>query len=165
MYTNHSICATCVTKLDQANFESCHIMAVSSHKSESTVKTYAKKCLECKKREMSETLTESMGQKCPYPGPSYTCLDLLNVDLSEVNAEELIQSVLKETAPNKPLQEVVVAPKQPVSNVPTGQIQSPLPGLIPTAMNVQNTVNNNKHLTMPMMYFPQSNVTINYNYN
>ncbi len=164
VYTNHSIQATCITKLDQANFESRHIMAVSSHKSESTVKTYAKKCPESKKREMSETLTESMGTKRPCPGPSYSCLDLLNVDLSEVNAEELIKSVLEETTPeNKQTaqtgQEVVVALKMPMANM----CQSPVPGLLPAAMNVQNTVNN-KQPTMPMLYFPQSNVTINYNY-
>ncbi len=140
-------------------------MAVSSHKSESTVKTYAKKCPESKKHAMSETLTESMGQKRQCPSATYSCLDLLNVDLSEVNPEDLINTVLAETAPENSVQDVVVAPKMPLSNVTNmGQIQSPVPGLIPAAMSVQNTVNN-KQPTMPMLYFPQSNVTINYNYN
>ncbi len=63
IYTNHSIHATCITHLDQAGFESCHIMAVSSHKSETTVKTYAKKCPETKKRVMSTALDNKITPK------------------------------------------------------------------------------------------------------
>ena len=37
-----------ITHLDQAGCESCHIMEVSSHKSESTAKTNTKKCPEAK---------------------------------------------------------------------------------------------------------------------
>ena len=44
MYTNHCIRASVVTKLDAEGFEARHIMVISSHKSENSIKTYASKC-------------------------------------------------------------------------------------------------------------------------
>ena len=41
-YTNHSIRATMITKLDEKGFEARHIQAVSGHKSENTIKCYSK---------------------------------------------------------------------------------------------------------------------------
>ena len=41
-------------------FELRHIMAISSHKSETTVKTYTKKCPDPKKCEMSAALSNKM---------------------------------------------------------------------------------------------------------
>ena len=52
IYTNHSIRATCILKLDHAGFEARHITALSGHKSESKVKEYAIHCPETKRREM-----------------------------------------------------------------------------------------------------------------
>ena len=43
-YKNHSIRATCITNLDKAGFEGRHIIAVSGHKSEQTVRDYADTC-------------------------------------------------------------------------------------------------------------------------
>ena len=59
-YTNHSICATIITTLDNAGFEACHIIQLSSHKSESTVKEYAKKCSDTKRKEMFQSLSDAM---------------------------------------------------------------------------------------------------------
>ena len=42
-YTNHSIHATSVTILDHGGFEARHIMCVSGHKSESSIRSYASK--------------------------------------------------------------------------------------------------------------------------
>lgn len=44
VYTNHCIRATCMQILDNAGFEARHIIALSSHKSESTIKKYATRC-------------------------------------------------------------------------------------------------------------------------
>ena len=44
IYTNHSIRAACLTKLDQAGFEICHIQAVSGHMSEESIKSYSRRC-------------------------------------------------------------------------------------------------------------------------
>ena len=42
-YTNHSLRATAVSILDKAQFASRHIMAVTDHKAESSLKTYSGK--------------------------------------------------------------------------------------------------------------------------
>ena len=49
-YTNHSIHATVIQRLDNAGFEAHHIMSVSGHKNESSIKEYATNCPEIKKR-------------------------------------------------------------------------------------------------------------------
>ena len=54
-YTNHSIRATCITLLDRAQFEARHIIAISGHKSENTIKQYSKGCSSEKKRERCQT--------------------------------------------------------------------------------------------------------------
>ena len=56
VYTNHSIRATSITILDKAGFEARHIMSVSGHKNESSIRSYSKTD-ESTKRKMSETLT------------------------------------------------------------------------------------------------------------
>ena len=57
-YTNHSICSTCISKLDNSGFEAHHITALTSHKSESTIKECATKCPESKKKEMFQALAD-----------------------------------------------------------------------------------------------------------
>ena len=42
IYTNHSIRATTITIIDRSRFEARHIMSVSGHRNESSVKTYSK---------------------------------------------------------------------------------------------------------------------------
>ena len=41
-YTNHSIRATTITILDRSGFEARHIMSVSGHRNESSIKSYSK---------------------------------------------------------------------------------------------------------------------------
>ncbi len=62
-YTNHSIRATAVTILDKSGFEARHILAVSGHKNESSIRSYSKTDLSTK-RKMSETLST----ECKVPG-------------------------------------------------------------------------------------------------
>ena len=59
-YTNHSVCATSISGLDEAGFEGRHITSLSGHKNESSLKSYAAKCPINKKREMSDTLSSLM---------------------------------------------------------------------------------------------------------
>ena len=42
IYTNHSIRATCITILDSAGLEARHIMAVSGHRSEASIRSYSR---------------------------------------------------------------------------------------------------------------------------
>ena len=51
-YTNHSIRVTCISTLDMAGFEARHIMALSSHKNEATIKEYSTICPDIKRKEV-----------------------------------------------------------------------------------------------------------------
>jgi hypothetical protein len=66
VYTNHSLRATCVTSLDNAGFASRDIMAVSGHKSESSLKHYVKTS-DAKKKCMSAALAKQMNQQPDRP--------------------------------------------------------------------------------------------------
>ena len=57
-YTNHSCRATTVHVLDEAQVPSRHIMSVTGHKSESSLKTYSGKTCEKNEKFMSETISE-----------------------------------------------------------------------------------------------------------
>lgn len=59
LYTNHSIRATSVTILDKSGFEARHIMAVSGHKNEASIRSYSKTDISTKRR-MSETLSAEL---------------------------------------------------------------------------------------------------------
>ena len=61
-YTNHCIRATATTALDQAGFASRHIMSVSGHRSEASIKSYSRKTSTDQKRKMSETLGKLIPQ-------------------------------------------------------------------------------------------------------
>ena len=66
-YTNHSIHSTAITKLDGCDVEARHIQAVSGHKSEAKIKTYAKKCSSNKKRQMFNILDIEKSFSFPPP--------------------------------------------------------------------------------------------------
>ncbi|XP_028412673.1 uncharacterized protein LOC114535592 [Dendronephthya gigantea] len=50
-YTNHCIRATAVSLLDDCNFEARHIMRVSGHKSESSIRSYSRRLSEMKQKQ------------------------------------------------------------------------------------------------------------------
>ena len=56
VYTNHSIRATSITLLDKKGLEARHIMSVSGHKSETSIRSYSKTET---KRKMSSIISES----------------------------------------------------------------------------------------------------------
>ena len=56
-YTNHCIRATAVSLLDECNFEARHIMRVSGHKSESSIRFYSRRLSEVKQKEISHSLS------------------------------------------------------------------------------------------------------------
>ena len=63
-YTNHSIRATSVTILDQCGFEARHIMCISGHKSETSIRSYASKTSDGVKLAMSSGLSNAL---CDVP--------------------------------------------------------------------------------------------------
>ena len=62
-YTNHSIRSTAVSVLNNNNVEARHIMRVSGHKSESSIRSCSRQLTdESKSREISQTLTSACAQ-------------------------------------------------------------------------------------------------------
>lgn len=51
--TNHCIRSTCITILDREGYEARHIMSVSGHKREESIKSYASKTSSATKRQIS----------------------------------------------------------------------------------------------------------------
>lgn len=63
VYTNHSLRATTVHVLDSAEIPSRHIMTVTGHKAESSLKTYSGKTDDAAKRRMSEIINRKLETK------------------------------------------------------------------------------------------------------
>ncbi|XP_062593498.1 uncharacterized protein LOC134254976 [Saccostrea cucullata] len=59
-YTNHCIRATSISTLDHQGIEARHIMSVSGHKNETSIKSYSSKLSDQKKREMSDILGKNI---------------------------------------------------------------------------------------------------------
>ena len=192
-YTNHSIRSTVITKLDFEGFEARHIMQLSSHKNESTIKEYSVKCSDNKRKEMFDSLSNAMTPKFKKikpkpPASATTSVRPLSNDKEQIQNKETnkrpdvpeLQDI-KENLPNFDLQQIdsydtiddtvlqdllndeFTEPNLQVAN------QNPVPNAPNPTINSQ--VNN---FTMPnpspnwprfpQMYFPNSNVTINYNF-
>ena len=59
LYTNHSLRATTITLLDEEGFEARHIMSISGHRSETSIKHYSRTG-ETKKRKIAETISSRL---------------------------------------------------------------------------------------------------------
>ena len=97
IYSNHCIRATCITLLDESGYEGRHIMTVSKHKSESSLKHYVSKAREKKKREMSHALSEHIIPQEPAVvnnSISSNSINLENVDFLEIGSQELNNMVM-----------------------------------------------------------------------
>ena len=65
MYTNHSIRATSITEMDEAGIASRHIMRISGHKTEESIKHYSRRLSDKKKREIDDWVIVSGISPCP----------------------------------------------------------------------------------------------------
>ena len=92
IYTNHCIRATCITLLDSAGFEARHIMSVSGHKSESSIRSYAKTNAGIK-RKMASTISSAVAsKKSSFPVPKHRNFNF-GIDYQLEEKEELAQEV------------------------------------------------------------------------
>lgn len=72
-YTNHCIRATCITALDHKGVEARHIMSISGHKSENSIRSYSERLSENKKRQISDILSENaIPSKIPKPAAEHS---------------------------------------------------------------------------------------------
>ena len=156
--------------LEEHGFEAHHIMGLSGHKSESSVKKYAKRVSTKKKQEMADTLATTMTTKHakhetvtnPVPLQNLTnTIDtnqnqndnvLLNIDLTSANLEPI---------PDEPNDDILV------KFLDNFELTQPTNTTTTNIQNLQNVVPNvpNDVAQVPKMYFSNSTVTINYNFN
>ena len=186
LYTNHSIRATCIHTLDKNSFEARHITAISGHKNESTVKTYSTKCPENKKREMYEALKDSVIAKkpkieasatIPKPVDDYDTQALPTINVKELEDVQVDMNVNQNN--NNPqdfpanFQLIPFEFEQEsddfllnyINSEPQiQQLEMPQNTKIVNTTTTTNTVSRSMPV-IPKMYFPHSNVTINYNFN
>ena len=99
-YTNHCIRATAITNLDRAGIEARHIMRLSGHNSEASIRSYACRLSEGKQREMFDCLSkaaESVTAEPPVtPEDAPENVNALNAPenvsaLNDISLEELAQ--------------------------------------------------------------------------
>ncbi|XP_061168818.1 uncharacterized protein LOC133178067 [Saccostrea echinata] len=60
MYTNHCLRATSITELDRSGFEARHIMCISGHQSESSIRSYAAHVDDRKKLDVAMTISKAV---------------------------------------------------------------------------------------------------------
>lgn len=56
VYINHSIRATMITKRDKSGYEAQHIMAVSGHRNESSIRSYSSNKLEREEENVTDII-------------------------------------------------------------------------------------------------------------
>ena len=183
IYTNHSIRKTVISTLSDSGFEARHIMAISSHKSEATIKEYADKCPKNKHKEMFEVLSDTINvpkHKQPpsatiskLPAPSvqnptnpqpqinFNIVDLFPFD-EEQDTDDALLKFLETTET-----QINTASNNDMQLVPSVQNKSETPPTTKTQIQTfnQNVNSSTNRQFLPMMHFPHSNVTINYNFN
>ena len=60
-YTNHSLSVMAISVLDDAGISGRHIIRISGHKSEESLKSYSRKVSNAKKRTISNTMSHALG--------------------------------------------------------------------------------------------------------
>ena len=191
-YTNHCIRATCIKNLDEAGVEGRHIITLSDHTSESSLKHYSVNCPDKKKEEMSAILQSKLipstsgrdtppvqQQEIPTINPAELKLDLWPTDdeedlfLSTIDFNALEQILPGNAAgkENKQQQQQQQQQQQPqpgpsaVTPLNVPRLQSPALGTIPQFAAQQSNIMNQAQMPIhPRMYFPNSSVNINYNF-
>ena len=165
-YTNHSIRAMCIGSLDSAGFEARHIMAISSHKNETTIRQYSTKCPENKKKEMYQHLADNL---LPVPAETVSAPPTSTIEWQELR--DITNKNYDKTNVDLPPNFDLVP-----FDTDDDDLLNQYLDTNDMLLNLTNTTNNqnttmtrniNNTNTMPIvpkMYFPNSNVTINYNF-
>ncbi len=169
-YTNHCIRATGMTLLNEQGFEARHICAMSSHKNESMIRSYAVQCPNHKKCEMSEALGSALqpakvekiqDEENPLPAePTLDDIDWENDELLLKVLEDIEKKNANLPIPNQ--ENITPNPVVPAPNMSETAL-TPAPAKS-NILTVNNNVANVGTPRIPIMYFLHSNVTINYNF-
>lgn len=90
VYTNHCVRATSITALDNGGIEARHIMRASGHKSESSIRSYACRLSESKKREISTCLSNTLVNEQKETMVNEQKENTPSLDLSGISEDQLL---------------------------------------------------------------------------
>lgn len=173
---------------DERNIEARPICGVSGHKSEETIRCYSRQCPPKKKREMADIISDKLGN----PAKKAKTIQEYEKEQAEKimqnanfqdwvpienNVDDFdVASILKEienttnnydiTVPNQQNQNQVAMPSTTQALVPQNAGENvPVPSTSSAQNSVVNVNSVQNYPVIPKMFFPHSNVTINYNFN
>ena len=163
LYTNHSCRATTVHVLDEAHIPSRHIMAVTGHKSESSLKTYTGQTSAKTMKLMSKTISEKTAEKAE----SVSTVNTVENFESEVNLDDLeplsnsqSNEVMKDIAEFYQDNDNVDALIRTVDCTQTLKSEN-----VSTVSHRSMNMNVQRRPMCPMPVFSNcSNITVNYNF-
>ena len=143
-YTNTSLRATTVHALDAAQFPGRHIMTVTGHTSETSLKTFTEYTTEKNKQMMSDTISEAVGTKsksslkdtATYHGFNLTSSDCDVLPLSNSQFDSLLNEMGDVEIDN-------VLSQMPIINT-----------CIPQSRTTVQNINNTKTLNCAMNFRP-----------
>ena len=167
-YTNHSLRATSVHILDKEQFASRHIMSVTGHKSENSLKTYTGYTDQNIKKRMSDTISESLNPLTTKKVCARSGGNLSNERQDEnLNLASGVLEPVSNAEFNTIVQDIASSDGEfdrLLTTIDTNNM------VIPGSSNTLNYANN--HMTkqsmmnVPIPVFKNcSNITINYNFN
>ena len=180
MYTNHCIRASVVTNLNEKGFEARDIMATTGHKSESSIRSYATKVPTKRRREMSDALASKMGENtakkqkkevsstvsAPPKSVDQDYNSMITFELFPDFEDADLVKVLTEIENESQSKEMPENTKDDQQKENQVAIKSPkTPKTVNFSSSIANISNVSRTPMLPHMYFPHSNVTINYNIN
>ncbi|XP_071122342.1 uncharacterized protein KIAA1958-like [Mytilus edulis] len=114
VYSNHCIRATCITLLNEAGFEGRHIITISGHRSEESIKSYCRDTTNKQKREMSKfvseftTVTETQSENLTVEFDNSVTEDELVLSASQT--DEIIDEIVQGEVELQPLTDITNIP-------------------------------------------------------
>ncbi|XP_063442973.1 uncharacterized protein LOC134723282 [Mytilus trossulus] len=175
-YTNHSCRATTVHILDEAQIPSRHIMSVTGHKSEASLKTYSGKTCEKTKKIMSDKLSEKTlckTSKVSKPAALSSNIDFLCLSQTSVTVEtEAISTTSFGSFNLQPLSDSQtqnlmndIIPEMAADDGMDDLLKSlEVPRCIPKQSNSVNAASMNQKAMPAPVFNNCSNITVNYNF-
>ena len=186
-YTNHCLRATPVHLLDSANIPSRHIMTVTGHKAESSLKTYTGFTDQKTKKAMSHTISKSLGldvhgsssKTVVPPEQNNLCndepvlgnIDFLDIDnstLEPLSNSQFDNIMMEFNAPNDPIDAILKNLPEPSYEL--NRRQSSCDSVMnyqsnrDSVINYQSSSHAVQSLPAPIISGASANVTINYNF-
>ena len=114
-------------------YEAHHIIALSSHKNENTIKDYATTCPESKKKDMFQTLTTAMAPKFKKIAPKPTATVSKGPDCTDVDKQQTSDIDIKDVKENLPNFQLVPIPEfETIDDQLLNKIMDDLAKTIPT---------------------------------